>query len=205
MFARSITISGDPGAMDAGIAFIRDEAMPMVMQTEGCVGLSLVVDRQVGRAITTSSWSTEEAMTQSREGLAALRARGAEITGGGEPMVDEWEVALMHRDHALADGACCRVTWAKTHDMDSLIEMFRNQVLPQIEQAPGFCSASMFVDRAGGRTCSTISFDSHAALDATRDLAATRRAESMKAADVEFTDVAEFDIVIAHLRVPELV
>jgi hypothetical protein len=49
VYARSTTFHGRPGNIDAGIAFIRSEAWPMLEQVEGCRGLSLLVDRETGQ------------------------------------------------------------------------------------------------------------------------------------------------------------
>ena len=62
MYARSTTIQTEPAAIDAGIAFARDEVIPSVRAVDGCVGISLLVDRQSGRCIFTSAWETEEAL-----------------------------------------------------------------------------------------------------------------------------------------------
>lgn len=204
MFARSVTVTGNPGAIEEGITYIREEVLPTLTQMDGCAGMSLVVDRDSGRCIVTSSWATQEAMQDAAGRLAPLRARGGEILGG-EPMVEEWEIAVMHRDHSSAPGARCRITWGRPPDMDRHIDMFRSQVLPRMEEADGFCSASMFVDRAGGRMCGTVTFDSQAALDATRERAAMLRDQARATTGIEFLDIAEFELVLAHLRVPELV
>lgn len=204
MFARSTTITGDPAAVDAAIDLVRDEVMPTVTEMVGCLGLSLVVSRDSGRCIATSSWESQAAMTASDDLLAAQRAKASKLLGG-RAAVEEWEVALMHRDHASAEGACCRISWARTSDVDQFVEKFRTLLLPRVEVVEGFCSASMFVDRAGGRTCGTVTFDSRAALDASREPAALQRARARELVDVWFTDVAEFELVLPHLRVPELV
>ena len=38
MFARSTTINGDSGAIDAGIAYVRDQVMPMLTEMPGSWG-----------------------------------------------------------------------------------------------------------------------------------------------------------------------
>lgn len=204
MYARSTTISGDPHAIDAGISFVKDEVMPMIMAVDGCIGLSLVADRESGRIIATSSWESQDKMDASRDQLAAMRARGGEVLGGS-PEIEEWEIAVMHRDHPAGDGACCRITWARPDDLDSAVGMWRSTLLPRIEALDGFSSASLMVDRSAGVMCGTVSFDSRAALDASREAAAGLRAKAAGEVGMEFLDVAEFDLVIAHLRVPELV
>ena len=70
MYARSITITGDPGSVDLGITFVRDEVMPLIATMDGCLGISMLVDRESGRTITTSSWRDEESMTASGARLA---------------------------------------------------------------------------------------------------------------------------------------
>jgi heme-degrading monooxygenase HmoA len=206
MFARSTTIMGDPARIDAGVAFVRDEVMPGIMKLDGCVGLSCIVDRGAGRLIATSSWATEEAMRASDSQVAGLRERGMDIMQG-TLAVEEWEVAVMHREHQSADGACCRVTWLRTRpeDIDRGIEIYRSQVLPMVEEMDGFCSASLLVDRAGGRACGTSTWDTRAAMEASRLKASALRDETAASGGGEIIEVAEFDLVMAHLRVPELV
>ena len=63
MHARSTTIRGRPESVDEGIAFCRDEVLPMCREMSGCVGLSLIADRGSGRCIVTTSWDSIESMS----------------------------------------------------------------------------------------------------------------------------------------------
>jgi heme-degrading monooxygenase HmoA len=206
MHARSITIMGDPRKLDSGIEFVRDVVQPEITSMEGCIGLSMLVDRATGHSIITSAWRDEGAMRASDAGLVAARARGGEIMGG-DPRVEEWEVGVMHRDHQAPAGSCCRATWLQLEkgDMDHLLTVFRTQVLPRFEALDGFCSASMLVDRITGRTCGTVAFESRAACEASREYVASIRNEGVSAAGAAVVDVIEFELAIAHLRLPELV
>ena len=206
MYARSTTIKADLQKLEQGIAYVRDEVQPAVTAMDGCSGLSLLVDRDTGQCIVTTSWATEEALAASREGVRTLRERGAEVMGG-EPSVDEWEVAVMHRDHNAPEGACCRVGWIQMDaaEMDRILDNYRENVVPKIEALDGFCSLSMLIERSTGRACGTQTYESRAALEASRDAAAQIRSGSTATMGVQFTDIAEFDLVIHHLRVPELV
>jgi hypothetical protein len=63
----------------------------------------------------------------------------------------------------------------------------------------------MLVDRVTGRACGTVAFESEAACAASREQAAMIRASAAGAAGAVVTDVMEFELAIAHLRLPELV
>lgn len=206
MYARSITIMGDPEALDAGLTYVRDEVMPAIMDMDGCVGLSMLVDRETGQCIVTSSWSSEETMQASDVHLAPMRRRGGEIMGGS-PKVEEWEVAVMHRDHMAPEGACCRATWLRLNhgDFDRGIALYRSAMLPEMESIDGFCSASLLVNRTTGRACSTTTYDSRAAMEASRERSWTIRDAGVRDAGVDVVDVVECDLVLAHLRLPERV
>ena len=56
LFARTTTIKADPDKIDAGIAHVRDQVIPAVTAMDGCVGMSLLVNRVTGRCIATSAW-----------------------------------------------------------------------------------------------------------------------------------------------------
>ena len=206
MYARSITITGDPTTMDEGIAYVRDEVMPAVTAMGDCIGLSTLVDRESGECIVTSSWRSAEAMMASDLHLAPLRRRGGEIMGGA-PRVEVWEVAVMHRDHPAPQDACCRVVWMRVGDgdVDRGIEIYRSSLLPEMQTLEGFCSASLLVNRAEGRVCSTTTYDSREAMEASRDRAWAIREAGIREAGVDVVDVTECDLVLAHLRLPELV
>jgi len=206
MFARSTTIMGNPDNVEAGITYVRDEVMPMLTAMEGCIGMSMLVNRESGRCIATSSWSSEDSRRASLDSLAPARSRAGEILGG-EVMIEDWEIAVMHREHEAREAKYCRATWlqADPSEIDATLDFYKNTVLMRLDQTDGFCSASMLINRETGRCCSTARFDSQMALDATREMSAALRAERSQMGGVEFTEIDECELVIAHLRVPELV
>jgi heme-degrading monooxygenase HmoA len=206
MYARSNTVHGDPKAVDAGIANVRDEVMPMVEAMDGCIGLSMLADRESGRCIVTTAWQTEEAMHASEEAVRASRARAGQIFGG-TPEVAEWEIALMHRVHDAGEGARTRVVWGTTDSsqMDDMLGSFRMTMLPRIEELPGFTSCTMMVNRGNGRSVLTVTYDSAASMRQADERAAQLRSEASATIGMRIDEVAEFDLVIAHLRVPETV
>jgi heme-degrading monooxygenase HmoA len=199
VYARSTTFQGMPGNVEAGISFIRNEAAPMLARAEGCRGLSMLVDRETGLCIATSAWETEAAMHAGDQQLRPLRDRGRDILGGSLQL-DEWEVAVMHRTH---HGECCRVSWLQG-DLASMTETFRVGILPALEQTPGFCSASLLVNRSSGLGCATTVWESRAAMEASRASADDLRSRTASDANGEIVEVHEFDLAYAHLHLPEM-
>ncbi|HYB81783.1 MAG TPA: hypothetical protein VED43_09070 [Mycobacterium sp.] len=207
MYARSTTIQAQPLSVDIGVAHVRDVVMPACQQIDGFVGLSLLVDRQSGKCIATSSWETVEAMRASAERVAPIRDQAA-LMFDGSARVEEWEIALLHRDHQSRPGACVRATWLKVvpDQLGRSLDFYRTSLLPEMESLEGFCSASLMVDHPASRravSCST--FDSMDAMARSRDRATELRSRPVRDLGAEIVDVAEFELAIAHLRVPELV
>jgi len=189
-----------------GIAHVRDVVMPALREVEGCLGMSLLVDRESCRCIATSSWESEEAMRASAERVRSVRYRAASVFGGSA-VVDEWDIAVLHRDHHSAPGACVRATWlkARPEQFAPAIEFYRLAVLPAVEEFDGFCSASLLVDRASARAVASVTYDSRDAMERSELPARSLRTAMLRDLSIDQDDVGEFELAIAHLRVPELI
>jgi hypothetical protein len=186
---------------------VNDELMSMMTDIEGCMGVSLLVDRSSGRCIATSSWESEDAMRGSSEQLKPVRERLLETLGGDRLEIQEWEIAILHRDHESPAGACARVTWGRppAGQLDAAVDAFKSTVLPLLENQDGFCSASMLINRETGMLCGTVSYDTRARVEGNREFAAHQRALMTERTGIEFVDVLECELAVHHLRVPELV
>ena len=82
---------------------------------------------------------------------------------------------------------------------------FRMVMLPKMEELPGFAACTMLVDRDAGKTSLAVTYDSADAMRQAGERAAQLRAESPTTMGMRIDEMAEFDLVIAHLRVPETV
>jgi hypothetical protein len=135
-----------------------------------------------------------------------MRARAGQIMGA-RPEVAEWEIALMHRMHDGHDDCVTRVIWGESDPAraDDNMATIRMAVLPELAQLPGFCSMSLFVNRDSGRSAMATTYDSREQMQQATDRAMDIRRRSTEATGVRITDVAEFDLVLHNLRVPETV
>jgi hypothetical protein len=132
--------------------------------------------------------------------------RTAEILGG-QPEVQEWEIAAMHRMLEAHQGSRSRVTWLRTEPaaVNRAVDAVRLSLMPKLDDLPGFCSVSAMVRRDDGLTVAAVSYDSRAHLEQAGDGAREFREEFAPALGIEVVDTAEFDVAIAHLRVPETI
>ncbi|MGW0041247.1 hypothetical protein [Rhodococcus sp. NPDC003348] len=205
MYARSTTIQAHPSFIDAGIKHMSDTVMPALADYEGCAGLSLLVDRDSGRCIATSSWMDEDALRASEGPVRELRDRATEMFHG-TATVERWDIAALHRDHHSSRGSCVRVAWLKLEPghMSRAIDVFKLTSLPMMEDLEGFCSASMMVDHAAGRAVVSVTFDSREAMDRNREQSESMRAAATREMGATVLEVCEFELAIAHLHVPEM-
>ena len=207
MYARTATLRGNPRGLDEATTFVRDEWLPATTGLDGCTGMSMLIGRRSGRCIVTTGWENETALRASEQGMRPNRARLGKLLGA-VPLVAQWEVAVLHRAHQATDHACCRVTWSALRDpaaVDEDIATFRMALLPRIEELPGFSSVSLMVDRLSGRAVAAVNY-----LDRDAMLTAGQRADQLqgeyaRSMGGRITEVAELDLVIARLRIPETV
>ena len=205
MYARSTTIHGDPMKIDDGIAYIRDTVMPAIKQMAGSIGLSMLCDRESGRCIVTTAWRDEMSMHDTEGAVHDMRQRAAEMLGGHAD-VQEWEIAVMHRMHEAHNGACTRVIYGSIdmEKLDDVVSTMRMSLLPRMEELPGFCAVSHMIDRETGRSATAVTYDSKADMLAANEQAKALREEFTSGVGMEIIGIAEFDLVLAHLRVPEM-
>lgn len=205
MYARTTTYQARPEMVEPGITYVRDAAIPMVEQIPGCIGQSMLVDRELGRCIVTAAWQSHRLMDASTQRVQPMRDQATEILGASL-VHEEWEIAVLHRDHASRAGACARVTWmgAEPGRLEEAVRLYRTTMLPAFEHQDGYCSASLFVDRDTARLVSTVTFDSRESLRRTREPGPPAPLNGGGQPPFEVVDVGEFELVLAHLHVPEL-
>jgi heme-degrading monooxygenase HmoA len=193
-------------SIDGGIAYMRDQLTPELENIEGYVGISLLVDRESGRCIITTAWESEDAMRASADKAKELRSQATARFDGNVEKIEEWEIGVLHRDHQSNDGACARVTWIKVppDQANRAMEFYKSDVLPSLEDLQGFCSASMLMNHSSGRAVSTATFDSREAMESNREQAKELRSARSREMGADVLDVGEFELAIAHLRVPEM-
>ena len=206
MYARTTIIQADAAKIDDGVAHVRDQVLGAVTAMDGCVGMSMLVDRESGRCIATTAWESEAAMRDSAERVIPLRDGAERVLGASTSDVEMWEVAVVHRDHAVPDGACARITWlsGSPETADRAIDIFRMVILPRVEEFEGFCSASLLINREAGRVVGTVTYNTREQLESTREATARMREEASREIGATVDDIAEMEVALAHLHVPEL-
>ena len=206
MHARTTIVQGNPASLEEGIAQVRDQVMPSVTAMDGCVGISMLCDRSTGRCIVTTAWESEDAMSASAQSVMPLREEATRTLDAVTSDVMTWEIAAVHRDHWVPEGACARVTWlsGRPETADRAVDMFRMVVLPRVQEFDGFCAASFMVDREAGRAVGAVVFDSRESLEASRDATTQMRERVTQEMGATVDAVEEMEVAFAHLHVPEM-
>lgn len=98
MYARHVTIKGDPTRLDEAIRTQRDVVLPVL---HGCAGFAaqlVMVDRPSGEIIGMSIWETERDMHASEEAMQGVRRAVASSIGASDPpVVRVYELAVFDR------------------------------------------------------------------------------------------------------------
>jgi quinol monooxygenase YgiN len=210
-------IAADPAALDDCVAYIKSVARPVVEFRPGSLGISVLADRAQGAALFGSVWASSEAMSASEETEATQRAELAERAG--RPVtVAEYQIPIfVIFDHTilLLGGQAVRLTriQVKPSQVDDVIEVVGDEVVPSLSEAAGFRAALLFADPASGRMISETMWRDSRARAAAPSVAATIRSEFPDEAGsdipgflgeggAEIRGVTDYRLVFSSIRNP---
>jgi hypothetical protein len=92
--ARVSTLQGAPEGIDEGIAFIKEQIVPVAGDISGWRGIVALVDRTTGSTKTITLWDSVEALAASEDRADELRSEAAAALNEQIVGVDRYEVAL---------------------------------------------------------------------------------------------------------------
>jgi heme-degrading monooxygenase HmoA len=95
MHARVTTIQMDAARIDEAVRQLESEDIPRFREIDGFKGVTLLVDRESGKAVGTSYWESREQMEASEQAVEDSRRRAADAGGAtSAPQVERFEVAV---------------------------------------------------------------------------------------------------------------
>ena len=210
-------IAADPPALDDCVAYIESEARQAVEFRPGSLGISVLADRTEGTALFGSVWVSWDAMSASEETEAPLRAELAKRSGTPVTVWDYQVPISVIFDYAvlLLGGQAVRLTriQVKPSQVDDVIEVVGDEVVPSLSEAPGFRAALLFTDPASGRMISETIWRDPRARAAAPSVAAIIRREFPDEAGsdipgfpdeggAEICGVADYSLVFSSIRDP---
>jgi len=210
-------IATDPPALDDCVAYIESEARQAVEFRPGSLGISVLADRTEGAALYGSVWVSWEAMSASEETEAPLRAELAKRAGTPVTVWDYQIPISVIFDYALLlqGGQAVRLTriQVKPSQVDDVIEVVGDEVVPSLSEAPGFRAVLLFDDPASGRMISETIWRDPRARAAAPSVAAIIRREFPDEAGsdipgfpdeggAEICGVADYSLVFSSMRDP---
>jgi hypothetical protein len=199
-------IAADPPALDDCVAYIESEARQAVEFRPGSLGISVLADRTEGVALFGSVWASGEAMSASDETEAPLRAELAKRSGTPVTVWDYQIPVSVIFDYAvlLGGGQEVRLTriQVKPSQVDDVIVVAGDEVVPSLSEAPGFRAALLFADPPSGRMISETIWRDPRARAAAPSVAAIIRREFPDEAGSEIRGVADYSLVFSSIRDP---
>lgn len=199
MYTRVLTFTGAKN-IDDGVAFARENAVPVLKEQKGYRGLSASADRDGGVLGLLSLWETEADRDASLDALAQLRQQALDIVGG-ELTVESFEQLVEEIASPPTVGSALMVTRISMDPsrIDENLRFFRSEILPRITATPGFLALRNMIDRKTGRgLVGSVWADQDAMKKAAAD-AESRRDEG-RARGVNFDEDSYREIVFADMR-----
>jgi len=198
-----VRISIVTGATDieAGLGFIRDQALPQLQQQKGFRGLTASGDRSAGIVNVLSLWDSEADLDASES--TADKARSDAVRRmGGQVRVERYEQTISEvGETPPGPGAKLHIRHVKMAParIDDNLTFFRENVLPEIKSTPGFLGVRLLTNRSTGEARVGTIWADEDALKGALERAEQRRATA-RARGVEFGDEQSFEVLFASMR-----
>ncbi|MFD4658031.1 hypothetical protein ACFWP2_20675 [Kitasatospora sp. NPDC058444] len=203
MYVRTGYFTGDPARLGRTLDGFVAEAVGLLSAEPGYRGYGLFANRELGVFTMGSWWDTAQA---ERDSDAKLGARRGELLTpfAGTAAVDVWEAAVFAPPGEGGPGARFRLVRADFDpaSADRLVELFREQALPNLERMDGFVGGALLIQRDRGRASVGTIFRDQATSAASRTAQAEARARVTAAAGVSVRSLEEFDVVQLDRRPP---
>ncbi len=182
MFTRVLTFTGAKN-IDDGVAFVRDNAVPVLQQHKGYRGITASADRDASFAP-----------------LAELRRQGLDVVGG-ELTVESFEQLVEEVASPPTVGSALMVTRISMDPakVDENVGVFKSEILPRIKAAPGFRALRHMIDLKSGRGAVGSAWADQDAMNNAAAEAQSRRDEG-RARGVSFEGDSYREIVFADMR-----
>jgi heme-degrading monooxygenase HmoA len=198
MHTRVLTFSGATN-IDDGVAFVRDNATPVLREQKGYRGSTASADRAGGVLGVLSLWETEADRDASFGPMAELRQQGLDVVGG-ELTVDNYEEVVQEMASPPPVGSALMITRISMDPskVDENLRFFRSEVAPRITAAPGFRALRNMIDRKTGRGIVGSAWTDQDAMKNAAAQAEARRDEG-RARGVSFDGDSFREIVFADM------
>jgi len=153
MHTRLLSFTGATN-IDAGVDYLRDEALPILNAQKGYRGVTASADRDNAVFSILSLWDTEADRAASDSALGKARDEALKIVGGTMSVENLEEVASVITKRPVVGCSLfvSRVSMDPAN-VDQNIEFFNNEVLPQIKGRTGLLLTTEH-GRPKGRTSS---------------------------------------------------
>lgn len=199
MYNRVLTFTGAKN-IDDGVAFVRDNAVPILQEQKGYRGVTASADRDGGVLGVLSMWETEADRDASFGPLAELRQQGLDVVGG-ELTVESFEQLVEEMASPPTVGSALMVTRISMDPakIDENLGFFKSEVVPRITAAPGFLALRNMMDRKTGRGLVGSAWADQGAMKNAAAQGQARRDEG-RARGVNFDEDSYREIVFADMR-----
>jgi hypothetical protein len=199
-------ITTDTAALDECVTYIEREIRSALEARPGSLGISVLEDRERGVVIFGSIWTTSDEMSGSENTEAPLRAELAK-RAGGPVSVEDYQVPIFELVEQEALAQRCRAVrltrmQVRPSEIDDVIEVVGDIVVPSLIETPGFCDALLFADPASGRLISETMWRDPGARAAAPSIASIIRTEVPDEASSEIRAVEDYSLVFSSMQAP---